>query len=211
MFPRKAFHSGSDSSGQKTKLVLEPNVMKPRWDQLSFLSSPVTGSVSAPVLWTAYAVALLRGLRRNAPLTPGLERSHQPGELLLSLRPLPPSLLPEPPPKRIDSHLIYVTPASALRAGCETRPRPSARHRCPGNRAVVRVCGDARADGGGCWEMAAVTSVVEMCHHVMFPWAGQHPGFCPPKQKEEARGEFLFCFVWIVLICFLYLFNFFLF
>lgn len=148
---------------------------------INFSSRPVLWLV----VWTASAVALLRGLRRNALLTPGLGRSHQRGELLLSLRLLPPPSAP----KRIDSHLIYVTPASALRAGCETRPRPSARHRCRGNRAVVRARGDARADGRGCWEMAAVTSVVEMCHHVMFPYAGLHAGYCSPKQKEEPNGK----------------------
>lgn len=100
--------------------------------------------------------------------TPGLGRSHKGGT-----PPFAPPLVPPPQPKQIDTHLIYVTLASALRAGCETRPRPSARHWLPGNRAV-RARGDACADGGGCWEMVAVTSVVEMCHHVMFPWAGPH-------------------------------------
>lgn len=46
---RKAFHSGSDLHRQKTNLVLKQNLIKSRRYQLYFLSSLVTGSVSAPV------------------------------------------------------------------------------------------------------------------------------------------------------------------
>lgn len=188
---RKAFHSGSDLHRQKTNLVLKQNLIKSRRYQLYFLSSLVTGSVSAPVFWAA---AACRSAPRASP-----ECSTNSGARPLSPAGGTPPLAPPPSsslrPDR--NELIATLFTSHSRQRCELGARQGRDRaqgtRCPGNRAVVRARGDARADGGGCWEMAAVTSVVEMCHHVMFPWVGLLPA--ETERGSEWRAFCLFvCF-----------------
>lgn len=136
------------------------------------------------------------GRCRSAPRAPP-ECSTNSGARPLSPAGGTPPLAPPPSsslrPDR--NELIATLFTSHSRQHCELGARQGRDRaqgtRCPGNRAVVRARGDARADGWGCWEMAAVTSVVEMCHHVMFPWAGLLPA-------ETERGSEWRAFCWLV-------------
>lgn len=75
---------------------------------------------------------------------------------------------------------------------------------CPAT-ARLGALGDVSCWWRGCLEMRTVTSVVEMCHHVMFPFAGclarslHSTGCCArlqQEQKQEATGVVVLFFLW---------------